>query len=309
MTTYTIDGNQNTISAGNGTDIFHGTAGGIDSLRGNGGNDLFMIETGQTGLIDGGAGYDRVHLQGAGNNVLDAGLNIVGVEEMIVDSTNLTATVAQLKDVTHFGVNNEGETFYFFLQGAGGTLDFSKSFTEPQLLNIEANMATSRVVITGNDGKNEIIGSDFGDWLHGGKGNDTIHGGDGNDLVNGGLGRDTLYGDDGRDVFVFNTALLSGNGNLDHIGDFRPQDDSIRIDDAIFQWTGQALGTIKQSDFKVIGNGQTVDANDHILYNQNNGAIYYDADGAGGKAAVLFAIADNFSGDVPILTYQDFIII
>ena len=64
-----------------------------------------------------------------------------------MDSTNLTATVAQLKGITHFGVNNEGETFYFFLQGAGGTLDFSKSFTQPQLLNIEATMATSRVVI------------------------------------------------------------------------------------------------------------------------------------------------------------------
>jgi Ca2+-binding RTX toxin-like protein len=307
MTTYTIDENQNTISAGNGTDFFQGLGGGNDSLRGNGGNDFFDIQNGQTGLIDGGTGYDRVHLNGAGYNVLDAVLNITGVEELIVDSTNLMATVAQIKDVTHFGVNNEGESFYFFLQGAGGTLDFSKSFTEPQQLNIEAEMATSRVVITGNDGKNEILGSDFGDWLNGGKGNDIVHGGDGNDLIKGGLGRDTLYGDDGRDVYVFDTAV--SNSNVDHFGDFRPQDDSIRLDDSVFSWAGQTLGALKQNEFKVIGNGQTVDANDHILYNQNNGALYYDVDGAGGQAAKLFAIADNFSGDVPILTYQDFFII
>ncbi|MFI0845615.1 hypothetical protein [Mesorhizobium sp. IMUNJ 23232] len=307
MTTYTLDANQNTISAGNGTDIFFGTAGGNDSLRGNGGSDLFMIETGQTGLIDGGSGYDRVHLQGAGYNVLDDGLTLVGVDEMIVDSTNLTASIAQLKDVTHFGVNNQGDSFYFFLQGAGGTLDFSKSFTDPQQLNIEANNVTSRVVITGNDGKNEMIGSDFNDWLNGGKGNDIIHAGDGNDLVKGGLGRDTLYGDDGKDAYVFDTPVAATN--VDHLGDFRPQDDSIRLDDSVFQWTGQTLGALKQSEFKVIGSGQTVDADDHILYNQNTGAIYYDADGSGGQSAQLFAIADNFSGDVPILTYQDFFII
>ncbi len=94
MTTYTIDENQNTISGGNGTDIFQGLGGGNGGqpARGNGGNDLFNIENAQTGLIDGGAGHDRVHLQGAGYNALDAGLTMTGVEELIVDSTNLMTT-------------------------------------------------------------------------------------------------------------------------------------------------------------------------------------------------------------------------
>jgi Ca2+-binding RTX toxin-like protein len=307
MTTYTIDANQNTISAGNGTDIFQGVGGGNDSLRGNGGNDLFNIQIGQTGLIDGGSGYDRIHLTGPGfNNELNAGLNIVGVEELIVDSTNLFASAAQLKNIIKFGVNNNADDFSIFLQGAGGTLNFSSRFTEPQDLNIEANMATSAVHITASAGDDQMIGSDFGDRLRGDKGVDTIYGGDGGDLINGGLGRDFLYGDDGKDNFVFDTALA---GNVDHIGDFRPLDDSIRLDDAIFNWAGQTLGTLKANEFKVIGTGQAVDANDRILYNQNTGGIYYDADGAGGQSAVLFAIADNFSGDVPILTFQDFIII
>ncbi|MFI0849141.1 hypothetical protein ACH196_34705, partial [Mesorhizobium sp. IMUNJ23232] len=226
---------------------------------------------------------------------------------LTIDTIGLSATVAQIKGFTHIGINNGGDTFDFFLRGAGGTLDFSTSFTDPQELNIDAELVTSRVVITGSAGKNEIIGSDFGDWLNGGKGNDVVRGGFGNDLVNGGLGRDTLYGDDGNDAYVFDTAVAATN--VDHFGDFRPQDDSIRLDDAVFQWTGQTLGALKQSEFKVIGNGQTVDANDHILYNQNTGALYYDSDGAGGKSAQLFAIADNFSGDIPNLTYQDFFII
>ncbi|UUZ76338.1 hypothetical protein LP414_00440 [Polaromonas sp. P1(28)-13] len=32
------------------------------------------------------------------------------------------------------------------------------------------------------------------------------------------------------------------------------------------------------------------DANDHVIYNTNNGRLYYDADGAGGSAAVQFAM-------------------
>lgn len=306
MTNHTLTTNANTISAGNGTDFFSGPGGGIDILHGNGGSDFFSIETGQTGTINGGSGLDRIHMTGPGfNNEFDAGLTIIGVEELIMDATNLFATVAQVKGFTHIGINNSSDSFSLFLQGAGGTLNFSSRFTDPQQFNIEAELATSAVHITGSAGRNQMIGSDFGDRLNGGGGVDTIYGGAGNDLVNGGLGRDYLYGDDGRDGFVFDTALA---GNYDHIGDFRPADDSIRLDDSIFQWAGQTLGTLKASEFKVIGNGQSVDADDRILYNENAGVIYFDADGAGGAAPVVFAVADNFSGSIPILTFQDFII-
>ena len=126
MTTFTLDANQNTISAGNGTDFFQGPGGGIDSLRGNGGNDFFNIQIGQTGLIDGGSGFDSIHMTGPGfNNEFDAGLTITGVEELIMDATNIFATAAQLKGFTHFGINNASDSFSVFLQGAGGTLDFA----------------------------------------------------------------------------------------------------------------------------------------------------------------------------------------
>jgi hypothetical protein len=44
------------------------------------------------------------------------------------------------------------------------------------------------------------------------------------------------------------------------------------------------------------------DSNDRIIYNQTNGNIYYDPDGAGGSAAILFArVADG-----TVLTAADF---
>lgn len=306
MANFTLTAGANSISAGNGTDFFAGLGGGADSLFGNGGNDFFSFQTGQSGLVDGGTGYDRIHLTGPGfNNEFAAGLVIVGVEELIVDATNLFATVAQMRGFTHIGVNNASASFSLFLQGAGGTLNFSSSFTDPQALNIEAELATSAVNIVGSVGNNQMIGTDFRDWLNGHRGADTIFGGAGNDVINGGLGNDVLNGDDGQDSFVFDRALIN---NLDHLGDFRPADDSIRLDDAIFQWAGQTLGTLSSAEFKVIGTGGSVDSSDRIIYNQNNGVISFDVDGAGGAAAVAFAVADNFSGSVPILTFHDFII-
>jgi Ca2+-binding RTX toxin-like protein len=307
MTTYTLTDKIDTISAGNGTDFFQGPGGGIDSLRGNGGSDFFSIQIGQTGLIDGGAGFDRIHLTGPGfNNEFDAGLKITGVEELIVDTTNIFTTVAQLKGFTHIGLNNESDSFSVFLQGAGGGLNFSSSFTDPQDLNIEAVMATSAVQIVGSAGDGEIIGSDFGDNLNGHNGRDTVRGGDGNDLVNGGAGRDFLFGDDGKDSFLFNTLTP---GEYDHLGDFRPDDDSIRLDDAVFTAFAGRSGTILPGHFRSNTTGLAQDASDHIIYNQDNGVIYYDEDGIGGKARIAFAVADNFAGDIPVLTFQDFIIV
>jgi Ca2+-binding RTX toxin-like protein len=195
------------------------------------------------------------------------------------------------------------------LQGSGGTLDFSDSFTDPQKLNIEAEMATSAVRVTGSQGSDMFIGSDFADRFSGGLGNDTAYGGAGNDVIGGGQGKDHLYGDDGRDFFLFDAAPVPAN--IDHIGDFRPSDDTIRIDQDVFSWAGQSLGTISESAFKVIGTGQSVDANDRIIYNQDTGVLYFDVDGnkAGGVDAVAFAIVDNFSGDIPVLTYQDISIV
>jgi len=308
MTTFNLTNVQDTFTGGTGTDIFQGPGGGADVLNGNAGNDFFFTQIGQTGSINGGAGYDFLYLTGPGfNNELDSSLTITGVEELIVDATNLFATAAQLKGFHKFDVNNSSDEFHFFLQGAGGALNFSDKYFEPQKLSIEAELTTSAVQIIGSTKSDDIIGSDFNDRISGDNGNDTLRGGAGGDLISGGLGADYLYGDDGRDQYVFDTAL--GGTNIDHFGDFRPVDDTIRLDHTIFSHLGQTTGVLTDSHFKVIGTGQTVDADDRIIYNQATGALYYDADGSGSGGPIKFAIADNFSGDIPVLTHNDFIVV
>ena len=182
----------------------------------------------------------------------------------------------------------------------------SMSFASPQSLVIDKEGSNTPVKVNGTSGNDEIYGSDYSDTLNGNAGNDEIYGGFGNDKINGGLGKDHLYGDDGKDTFVFTTKLSASN--VDRIGDFRTKDDTIQLERDIFKWAGQKGGEIKASEFKVIGDGQKVDANDHIIYNQKTGALYYDVDGKGGHAMVKFAVLDNYSGDVPILTHHDILL-
>lgn len=186
------------------------------------------------------------------------------------------------------------------------TLFFRAANAAPQALIIDHEQSVTPVTVKGTSDSDEIYGSEFSDKLNGNKGADEIYGNFGNDTINGGLGKDRLYGDDGKDTFVFDSKL--GASNVDAIGDFRFADDAIKLDRDVFSWAGQKTGTLKAGEFKVIGDGQKIDANDHVVYNQQTGELYYDVDGKGGQAMVKFALIENFSGDVPIVTYQDILI-
>lgn len=186
------------------------------------------------------------------------------------------------------------------------TLLFRAADAAPQALVIDHEQSETPVTVNGTSGADEIYGSEFSDKLNGKNGADQIYGNFGNDTINGGLGKDRLYGEDGRDTFVFDSKL--GPANVDAIGDFRFKDDAIKLDGDVFSWAGQTAGTIKAGEFKVVGNGQKIDANDHVVYNQQTGVLSYDVDGKGGQAMVKFALIENFSGDVPIVTYQDILI-
>ena len=49
------------------------------------------------------------------------------------------------------------------------------------------------------------------------------------------------------------------------------------------------------------------DASDRIIYNSTTGALYYDADGLGGSAAVQVALIGTSLH--PSITYSDFLIV
>lgn len=136
-------------------------------------------------------------------------------------------------------------------------------------------MEYTKASIAGNDG---IFGGDGDDSLDGGGGSDTLTADNGNgsldgnlgsDLLLGGRGNDTLTGSAEGDAFVFNTAI--GATNRDTITDFSVPDDTIRLDDAIFA-------------------GLAADATDGIIYETDTGRRYFDIDGLGGAAGILFAM-------------------
>lgn len=119
-------------------------------------------------------------------------------------------------------------------------------------------------------GIENVIGSKYGDNL---KGNDTAN------ILTGGLGNDILTGGGGIDTFVFKKP---GDG-VDSINDFKSGVDKIMID-------GNGFGISKlwvlTSDTKL---PSPTKAEPFLLYNKDNGQLWFDVDGMGAKAAAHLA--------------------
>ncbi len=142
----------------------------------------------------------------------------------------------------------------------------------------------------GNGGHNVITGNGAANILRGLAGNDTLRGGAGNDRLLGGAGHDSLRGEAGADGFYFDAALDAAT-NVDDIIYYSVADDTIFLDRDVFSGIG-ANGTLGAAAFRA--GTAALDASDRILYDQPTGRIFYDADGAGGAAAILFAtVADG----------------
>lgn len=132
----------------------------------------------------------------------------------------------------------------------------------------------------------------------------TLRGNDGANALAGGAGKDVLWGGLGDDAFVFNTAL-NASTNFDVIMDFNAGD-HLLLDHTIFA----ALSDGVADEEFLVGAAVTAatSANQHLIYNTTSGALYYDGDGAGGVAAILFAYVDQdgSTGSHPILAAEDF---
>lgn len=129
-----------------------------------------------------------------------------------------------------------------------------------------------------------LNGGDYNDRLTGNTFENYISGGAGDDMLNGGDASDRLRGGAGADSFVFSSAL-NALSNVDSILDYNVADDQIALEDSIFTelTAGQALGLAF-----VVGSAATTAAH-RIIYNAASGGVFYDADGVGGDAAILFA--------------------
>jgi serralysin len=237
-----------------------------DSLTGNAGTN-FLNGGGGNDVMAGLAGNDTYYVNSAGDLVLETASSGTDV---VITSTNYT-------------------------------LGFSQSI---EVLRCNTTQRGSALNLTGNNLAQTIIGNASGNQLNGLDGTDVLVGQSGNDTLNGGLGNDKMSGGAGQDIFVFNTAL-NATPNIDRITGFFGPDDTIRLENtgALLFNALTTTGTLAAAAFRI--GTAAADADDRIIYNSANGALFYDADGTGAVAAIRFATMANN----PTLAAADFVVI
>ncbi len=260
------DAGNDTIHGGEGNDTIRG-GDGDDFIRGDAGDDLIYGDDGND-TIHGGDGDDTIY-GGAGNDTIRGGAGA---------------------DYIRGGSGND------FIRGDAGDDVIYGSAGDDEIYGGEGNDT-----IYGGDGADYIRGGAGDDEIYGGAGNDTIHGGAGDDLISGGRGSDILSGGLGADQFVYQ----SPNEGSDTILDFnRTEGDRFVIHTAAFGG-GLAAGGALDASRLVIGSAPVATAaagTGQFLYDTNTGGLYWDADGAGGQAALHIA---DLTG-VPDLSASDF---
>ncbi len=267
----------NTLYGYNGNDTLYGLDGNDtldggkddDSLFGGNGNDSLAGQSGSD-YLEGGQGNDTLNGGSEPDTMVGGGGNDTyyygGTGDVIIENSEEGMDLVIAAATYTLGANLENLT----LSGTASNQGHGNSLDN---------------ILTGNNGSNQLSG--YG-------GNDTLYGG---------LGNDTLTGGDSADQFVFNTAL--GPTNKDTIADFGHGTDLVVLENAVFA-AFAATGTPNANSFDS-GSGRTAadDAFDRLVYNTDNGNLYYDADGVGGAAAVQIATLTG----IPTLSHDDFLIV
>ena len=153
------------------------------------------------------------------------------------------------------------------------------------------NLANNAGPLDSLTGFENVVGSRF---------NDTLYGDNGDNVLFGKLGNDELFGGEGRDSFVFDTPLAGSGANIDRILGFTEYDFIYLDRSTVF--TALPFGQLSPSAF-VVGSAATT-ADQHIIYNQATGALYYDSDGSGSAAQIQFA---TLVGN-PTISFEQFFV-
>ncbi|WP_292938409.1 DUF4214 domain-containing protein [Noviherbaspirillum sp.] len=258
-TTYSIGNGKDNVSMGDGADTItvsnNAYLSSVDTLAGGTGSDTlsFTNDTAAT------------------NTITAAQLtNVTGLETFSINhatDTNLVNYVFTLSDTI---VGNQ--------VAVGSTFTITRDAAEDGTLKVDGSSVTSSYVLalSGEDGK------------------DTLIGGAGNDSISGMAGNDSLTGGAGNDIFVVTGLTQAANGS-DTITDFN------------FGTASTAVDTIKldvTSTTKVFGTasgGITAAAGTEILILDQ--AAYQDASGAQSAARTAFGANDNAAEAIVI--WQD----
>jgi Ca2+-binding RTX toxin-like protein len=276
----------NWIDGGAGADLMEGGA-GSDTYVVDDVGDVVIEAAGAAGSANSDWVYSRLASYTLGEHVENGAIDIAGAASLFGNA---------LDNILMSGLGDN------LLDGKGGIDGVSYQRASAAVtVSLLSNTATGG---TGNDSLvsiENLIGSSFNDLLIGDGGNNDIRGGSGSDTIRGGGGNDILrgggnnQGDGVRDTFVFDT-LPNGNTNYDRVVAFEGNGlDRIQLDPAIFSAIG---ATLDASEFRV--GSAALDANDFILFDRTTGNLFYDADGSGAGAKVLFAKLIAWTGSIDV---------
>ncbi|NJL19851.1 MAG: calcium-binding protein [Leptolyngbyaceae cyanobacterium SM1_3_5] len=282
----------NTLRGLAGNDTLNGGA-GTDQLEGGLGNDLYIITNASDVVTEAAnAGTDTV--QASVSYVLGANVE------------NLTLTGAGNRNGTGNALNNvlTGNAGNNILNGRGGTdtlkgglgndtyiigdaTDVAIEAARAGLDTVKASVSyalranVENLTLTGS-GNTRGIGNGANNILIGNAGVNVLNGAAGNDILFSGAGRDVMVGGAGADSFV----LSAPRSGIDRIQDFnKEQGDKLIVDLDVFP--GLRTGRLLPNQF--VKGTQALDQNDRFVYNERNGALFYDVDGKGGVGQVQIA--------------------
>jgi VCBS repeat-containing protein len=246
-------------------------------------NDDTLLGTDQEDSISGGAGSD-IMIGGLGDDIYLLDI----ASDQVVELANEGVDTIQL----------------------GYVLAKNMNYVIPDHIeNLTIKKPTTSVTLTGNSLDNTILastgfsndtlyGMDGNDILNGGRGYDTLDGGAGNDILYASSGKDLLIGGSGGDAFIFSKGYTTTQvADISTIKDFNASEqDTIALiaTTSVFkELLSQAGSTLLSTQF-VVGT-KASNADHRVVYDQNSGYLYYDANGnASAKDdKKVIAILDN----------------
>ena len=287
---------KNVLRGGDGDDRLRGHTGDDTLLGGNDADDL--VGGAGADSLDGGDGIDTASYVGASARVNlnlgtqgtagDAAGDTFASIENVMGSAFNDFIVGDTNDNMLSGANGDdrlrgGDGNDTLIGGAGADDLRGGSGVDEVTFEDAAVRVNLKLLVGGTAGDaagdsfasiENVIGTDFGDFvvgsnvanvLDGGDGADRLRGGNGNDTLIGGTGDDNLIGGNGADEFVFN----DGDGS-DVVVDFKNNTDLIRLLDFGFADVAAALATASEVGSDVVfalGGGDVLTVED-ITINQ-----------------------------------------
>ncbi|NEO55452.1 MAG: DUF4347 domain-containing protein [Okeania sp. SIO3B5] len=270
-------GDNNLIGTGNAINDFNGdndqtgiTNPLLGDLADNGGPTLTHLPLPDSPAIDAGSNPNALTTDQRGEpRFVGEGVDIGAVE--LQNSPQITGTPQS----DRLNGTNENNTII----GLAGNDTINGRGGDDQIIGSQGND-----FLYGQDGDDTLEGRQGSDRLFGGNGNDSLVGGIGRDRFNGGAGNDTLTGGASIDRFIFatNDEFDSDDLGVDDITDFAPGQDIILLDKSTFTaiTSNSGVGFSINIEFAIVTSDAEAETSSAVIvYNSNNGKLFYNANG------------------------------